>query len=1006
MANLHKKTISTWDGGIQTSTRDNDPDSSYGAQMVKHFNIYSDPKKLIPMPAWESFTTVAEKSYGIRAIGGVTTTVYGIGKGLSNWYGSGWAYRVKATVNDDKYLASGLPLRVDLSLMPASFWTNVRSTGSDIRVTNSENAGISYEVENFDSTGFTGDLWVDSEGLTVNTAEIVSKIVDYNGTGSAYNLKMAGGPSYAMAFQATEFASQSANRVSFTANKVGSPGDLRIELYTDNAGVPGTFIRTLGTFAASNITTKTARQYDINFSTITLPSSTAYIVISGTGADNSNYINITLSNSGTQTIQTHTTVYTPGVTNTGWSTHDATATPNIEVSMVTESATPADYVYIYYGNSTADSIPNGVTGYDYVNQPKNTWDSSSMRFAFSYPSDVLNNKNQVEYFTTSPTYIAGSFGKAITGNIATLPADQVALTGDDITVSFMIKLTSLPGVTTTIIDDANSGWDIQINNTGKIVWTVDGVVGVYIKTSAVTLDLNTWYVVDCIYNTDYYITIDAVKETFVQGAGNFKDVIASNTLRVNTSSICQLAQVWGFDNDLTDNQSLTKYYNFMENSQFWTIASQETFSALSKTYSGVQVYTKSLTSGDWTEYISANQTVKSSSYFPVNGFVEVSGDIYFIVSQSVDDAGFLFLMRTDSFNLLDGTPLLLSVLAASQKVRPTSDSPIDGSVYFNYGNSNLGLVGDPGSTSIYSANSTINSLVPWRNYLAVGSTRRTRAYVEIWDLVIADGIETIDAGTGNLRIVGNASDILFAVIDNYIDDAVLSSGKPTMEVREYVGNGRMESAVRVEVPATYTGWTDDWERAVSFFKLRRNTETLFYAKLPSNAAASTFNQGFWAVGKNSQGKLALTLMIDTSDFTPPENVYSVAQQVFFVEKDGGVQKLSTSVYSKTSLYTTKLMNDGNSQILKDLKGIEIVTEPLVSGQSVSVYYKKNGDASRTLIKTLTGVGEIAVEAVNLPSGSALPSYNEIEFDIESTGGKSAIIEFSYRFEYQNGSDAV
>jgi len=1006
MGSIKKKSLLTFDGGIQTSLRDSNPETSIGAQFIKHFDIYSDPKKLVPMPSWEEFTTESEKQYGIRAIGGLSDTVYGIGKAITNWYGSEWAYRVKVTANPAKLLDGNIPVAIDLANMPANFWSHVRSDGGDVRITSSGGDTIPCEVENFDATAHTGQLWLNGSQIQTSPAsEAVTKYIDVDGQVNGIAIDGAGSSIYAYSFLLTG-ASQTVNRVSFGAQRVGTPANLLVELYTNNAGVPGSFIRSLGSVPATSITTGVTT-INLDFSSISLPQGDFFTVFSYASPNSSVYyiISYDASTGSGYNLLNKTTAYTPGTAGTGWNTFDATATPDIEFSNVVTTAAVSDYVYVYYGNPNEIAVPNGIPGFEYWNQPTHAWEGSSMRFAYNFADeDTINDTTASERFTTDPEFVTGILGQAIytPSSFQTDSDDEVDLSGNDISVSLTFKPSAYPASNLKILGNNNGTWSIEIDTTGHIRWTVHGVSGTTTKTSTGTLTLGQWNVIDCVFDSNYYIAINGTKETFSDNDGNYDDITTNSTIQVDTGGIGYIGNIWGFDDDLSTAKITTKYNYLTANSTFWTMGSEETYSSIIPNFDGVQVWQKSISSGgNWEEYTQAGQPVKSLDHYPVNGFVETNGsDLYFIVSQQPDDAGFLFLAKTDGIDGFVPEHLLLSVLSPSVKMRPTSDSPVDKSTYFDYGSSALGSVGDPGSTNAFSAYSNIISFTPWRNYLAIGSSRRTRANVEIWNLTDANPLEFIDAGTGNLRIVGNASDILFAVVDNYIDDAVLSAGNPTMEVRQYVGNGRMDSAVRINIPTTYTGWEDDWERAVSFFKTRRNTETLFYAKLPANEDATEFNQGLWAVGKNKADKLALSLMIDTSDFDAPENIYGFAQQVFYVEKDGGIQRLNTSnVYSQTSLYKTRIMNEGYTQVSKRFKGIEIVTEPLEEDQVISVYYKRSGATQRTQILEMTGEGEIAMEKLTDIDDNNLDEYQEVEFDIESVGGKSAILEFNYKYEY-------
>lgn len=158
MANIQKKIINKWDDGITTSNRSSNPVTSNGAQMIKNFDVFRDPKKLVPMQGWEDFTTDAEKSYGIVAMGGVDSPVWGLGTYIENWLGTGWNYRIKITPDS----ADHSPLWFDLSLLGNTFWDNVNEDLTDVRIVNSNNDQIAFNIENLDFDNETGDLWIDS----------------------------------------------------------------------------------------------------------------------------------------------------------------------------------------------------------------------------------------------------------------------------------------------------------------------------------------------------------------------------------------------------------------------------------------------------------------------------------------------------------------------------------------------------------------------------------------------------------------------------------------------------------------------------------------------------------------------------------------------------------------------------------------------------------------------------------------------------------------------------
>lgn len=999
MSNIRKKIINKWDTGITTSIRDNNPDTSSGAQMIKGFDIYKDPKKLIPMQSWTSFTSDAEKAYNIRALGGVSDTVYGVGYGLSNWYGSGWDYRLRVDIEPAYHLATGIPLHLDMSLLPSDFWNNINSDGGDIRVTTEDGVTAKgIHIENLDLDTNTGDMWIPGDVVELGTQSF-STVSTQTGTGTAYTLNNAVDNNYAFDIPVT-LTGNTINFLTINLLRLGTPSSLRVYLYSDNAGTPNALVADLGTINYQVVPTVTAQNVSLSFADQTLTGN-YHIILSSATADGSNYYEITYQSTGTITLKEATN---SGLT--AWSNVDTTATPNYTLSYFTTTK-PDKYFYIYYGNSSATLIPAGTPTTSYTYGSRIPFTDTDMRWAYTFGDDTTGNRyynadnttGDTEAFTTDPAlFTSGYFGRAIRTlgtSISTDQDDEVALSANDIGFSFMIKCTAWENAT--LYADSLGYWSIKLNSSGKIVVEIDGSIATTICTSALAVSLNEWHVIDVSFDTDTTIYIDGVKETFDINDGDADVVVTNSKVQLNSGNNCTLAQVWGFNNNLTDNQVSTKFNNFIRTG-FFTVGSHTAKSSVNLQYSGVQLYQKSISSGDWEEYIQSGSPVKSLSYYPMNGFVDSSGTYFTTTATENDYDAFLYLAAVDNTAVIDPDFLFLGFGSSSSKIAIQKETAINGTTYFNDTGTVLNSLS---SISAFTNLAAIQSISAWKTYLGIGANSRSEGFLQIWDLAASNATDKIKVGTGNLRIVGNASDILFCVVDNFIDDAVRSSNKPTMEIKQYVGDGKVDTTHVIEVPAIIDDSTyiDEWERAVSNFKLSRNFVTLFYARLPNNEAGTTFDQGFWAVGKNSDGQLSLSLMIPTDDLGMPENVHGFAQQVFFVQKDGGIVRLADSTYDDTSLFKTLKMNEGNTEIEKKLIGVEIVTEPLESGQTISVYYKKNGDTERTKIFDMTGENEISYETTYDINEANLPHYKEIEFDIESTGGKSAPLEFNYKFEY-------
>lgn len=114
--------------------------------------------------------------------------------------------------------------------------------------------------------------------------------------------------------------------------------------------------------------------------------------------------------------------------------------------------------------------------------------------------------------------------------------------------------------------------------------------------------------------------------------------------------------------------------------------------------------------------------------------------------------------------------------------------------------------------------------------------------------------------------------------------------------------------------------------------------------------------------------------------------------------DGSTYKVVTtkssgaSDYSATSSYETPIINLGDSSQTKELKGITIMHEPLVSGTTVTVSYKKDADTSYTTYLTSSTVNSLS------RSVATALQFGEITFKITVTGGNTAITGLQFDCE--------
>ncbi|MDA0772500.1 MAG: hypothetical protein O3C63_06110, partial [Cyanobacteria bacterium] len=92
----------------------------------------------------------------------------------ATWYNGDWAYRMKVTVDSAKVTGDlvNFPVMLDLSDFGNDFWTNVKSTGADIVMTdNGGSTKLKRELETIHTTSNQGILWFKAASLssTVNS---------------------------------------------------------------------------------------------------------------------------------------------------------------------------------------------------------------------------------------------------------------------------------------------------------------------------------------------------------------------------------------------------------------------------------------------------------------------------------------------------------------------------------------------------------------------------------------------------------------------------------------------------------------------------------------------------------------------------------------------------------------------------------------------------------------------------------------------------------------------
>jgi hypothetical protein len=391
------------------------------------------------------------------------------------------------------------------------------------------------------------------------------------------------------------------------------------------------------------------------------------------------------------------------------------------------------------------------------------------------------------------------------------------------------------------------------------------------------------------------------------------------------------------------------------------------------------VYKADATTGEWTLPASSegNGAVLNGCFFEYKDYLW----------------GFQGTTSLFKWGVLSGSP---SITNAAATVGATITSvangiiAADGNAYMAYNNVIVRIA--PGGTVTDSAKTVpdtykITSLANYGSYMAIGCSPKSsfngQSKVFIWNLSSDLFAETVDWGEGDLRILEVVEGLLVGVSDLYLNNAT-GAGKGSMIVRGYTGGAAQ--VLKEIFTQALTGKTIPTSKAV------KNNRLFWAAKIMTNSAGTTYNEGIWSFGrKNSGYSFSLTLdIIDENINTSGIQGFGTAANYFFIAHsgDGSVDKThDAATYAFTSVYESQIYDSGAPALTKKLDEFQIHTAPIPTGGAVTVKYKNNSDTSFTTIGTLSTVGALSRTFLNIEStGASFATHKEVTFRIESTGG--------------------
>lgn len=314
----------------------------------------------------------------------------------------------------------------------------------------------------------------------------------------------------------------------------------------------------------------------------------------------------------------------------------------------------------------------------------------------------------------------------------------------------------------------------------------------------------------------------------------------------------------------------------------------------------------------------------------------------------------------------------------------------DDNLYLPYNNV-LGRVTSGGtftdSVLTLPTNLKITSLTRYGNYLAIAcapiSTFNGRSVVFLWNYTSPDVQETIDWGDGELRIIETIEGYIMGITDRYLNNAT-GAGRGSMIIQAY--SGGVPQVLKEIFTQALSGKTMPISKAV------KNNRLFFSAKIMTNTAGTTYNEGIWSIGrKNANYPWAVTLdVIDENVNTSGIQSFGTAANYFFIahSADGSIDKTSaTATYTFTSVLETQIYDFGDPSLKKKLTKLVLFFAPIPTSGSITLKYKFDNQTSFTTIGTVTTVGVLSRIFYNIESsGAVFPTAKEMTFRVESTGG--------------------
>lgn len=425
-----------------------------------------------------------------------------------------------------------------------------------------------------------------------------------------------------------------------------------------------------------------------------------------------------------------------------------------------------------------------------------------------------------------------------------------------------------------------------------------------------------------------------------------------------------------------------------------------------------QIYQKTGATGTWSE--PSTSTSGTISHIIYNTFSIYRGYTYQFISSGSLDRWQIGGTYTDAYQALafngfsDGSGNVTQGLVHSK-----NDTLYIGYYSTSNGSRLFSLFDTTATTNAYQLPRGLicTALAEYGSYLAIlcrpaltatgtSSTGSTNSKIVIWDLVSSSPTDIIDLGDGDAWCMANVGGVLLVAMNDATSSDITFT-KKRIHIKAYAG-GAVQLLKTLEDDGLELFGLSGYKPFIS------NVNGMSFGVYSTGSKTPT---GIYTVSRpNSNYPFSVTmerLIHNSTSITSFVNLFRLGNVLFtsynhVADTSSNVGRTNdTASYTATSAIETQRFGSENTRVKKSLLGVSVTFDPLPSGASVVLKYKKDEESSYTTIFTYsTQNGLYHSSTIIEASGVKLPDFREIQFRIESTGG-AVITGFYGRVEDKN-----